>query len=280
SYDISSMGLNITSGSVYIGTRYVPPVNNVFLSADESGPVGFAGGYWWNDFDGVWSPTQNAFPGYTAMFIRAVEAGGGGGAPAPPATATATPTGSPSCTPAVFNGVIDTSDPLQTGRIFRDDPESECAAPQTCSPFDIVPYHYDEYTLTNTTGSTQCVTITLDPMTCVGTHYIQSAAYMGSFDPGNICANYLGDIGNSPDFAKSYSVDVPDGQTLVVTVHEACGAGCVGYQLTIDGLCGGGGTPTPTATATATPTGSPTCTPGGGTPGPWLTANPYPTTIV
>src|SRR4030095_6314031 len=89
SYDISSMGLNITSGSVYIGTRYVPPANNVFTSADESGPVGFAGGYWWNNFDGVWSQTQNAFPGYTSMFIRAVESGGGGGSPTP------TPTGTP-----------------------------------------------------------------------------------------------------------------------------------------------------------------------------------------
>ena len=90
SYDISSMGLNITSGSVYIGTRYVPPANNVYTSADESGPVGFAGGYWWNDADGVWSQTQNAFGAYTSMFIRAVEGGGGGGTP--------TPTPTPGCT--------------------------------------------------------------------------------------------------------------------------------------------------------------------------------------
>ena len=89
SYDISSLGINVTSGSVYIGTRYVPPSNNVFTSADESGPVGFAGGYWWNNFDGVWSPIQNAFAGYLSMFIRAVESGGG--------TPTPTPTPTPSC---------------------------------------------------------------------------------------------------------------------------------------------------------------------------------------
>src|SRR5262249_26582581 len=88
SYDISSMGLNITSGSVYIGTRYVPPANNVFTSADESGSVGFAGGYWWNNADGVWAPTQNAFPLYHSMFIRAVQTGGGG-------SPTPTPTGTP-----------------------------------------------------------------------------------------------------------------------------------------------------------------------------------------
>ena len=83
SYDISSLAINVTSGSVYIGTRYVPPTQqfgNVYLSDDESPghPVGFAGGYWWTNFDGVWSQTQNALPGYRAMFIRAVEAGGGG----------------------------------------------------------------------------------------------------------------------------------------------------------------------------------------------------------
>ena len=121
SYDISSMGLNITSGSVYIGARWVPPSNNVFLSADESGPVGFAGGYWWNDFDGVWSQTQNAFPGYTANFIRAVEAGGGGsptptatGSPSPTPTATATATGSPSgsCPPVITQS---TSNVIESG---------------------------------------------------------------------------------------------------------------------------------------------------------------------
>ncbi len=91
SYDISSLAINVTSGSVYIGTRYVPPTQqfgNVYLSDDESPghPVGFAGGYWWTNFDGVWSQTQNALPGYRAMFIRAVEAGGG---------ATPTPTPGP-----------------------------------------------------------------------------------------------------------------------------------------------------------------------------------------
>jgi Kelch motif/Galactose oxidase, central domain len=102
SYDISSLAINVTSGSVYIGARWVPPVNNVFLSADESGPVGFAGGYWWNNFDGVWSPTQNAFPGYTANMIRAVEAGGGG-TPTPTPTATPTPTPPPCGTAKLYN---------------------------------------------------------------------------------------------------------------------------------------------------------------------------------
>ena len=45
--DISSLGLNVTSGSVYIGVSYVPTTVNVFVASDESTtrPVGFAGGY-------------------------------------------------------------------------------------------------------------------------------------------------------------------------------------------------------------------------------------------
>jgi len=99
-YDISSLGINVTSGSVYIGTRYAPASNNVFTSADESGSVGFAGGYWWNNFDGVWSQTQNAFPGYHSMFIRAVQVGGGG-------TPTPTPTPTPPLNSLWYNGDYD-----------------------------------------------------------------------------------------------------------------------------------------------------------------------------
>ena len=63
---------------------------------------------------------------------------------------------------------------------------------------DPSPRHYDAYTFTNNTGATQCVTV--DPTTeCVGTNYIFVAAYLGSFDPNNICANWIGDSGSSPD---------------------------------------------------------------------------------
>src|SRR5207249_1213230 len=72
-YDISSLGINVTSGSVYIGTRYAPASNNVFTSADESGSPGFAGGYWWMNFDGVWSHTQQALPDFLSLFLRVVQ---------------------------------------------------------------------------------------------------------------------------------------------------------------------------------------------------------------
>jgi hypothetical protein len=175
---------------------------------------------------------------------------------------TPTPTGSPSCTPIVVNGSIDTGDPTQTDRLFRSGIHQTCAASTSCATFgDGLPRHYDLYTFTNTTGATQCMNIDTNTA-CTGTHSIFIGAYLGSFDPANICTNWIGDAGSSPNPDQAFQVDVDNGQTLVVVVSEVTpDAGCPGYTVTITGLCGGGGsTPTPTPTPTSTPcTGR--CTP-------------------
>ena len=46
-----------------------------------------------------------------------------------------------------------------------------------------------------------------------------SAAYLGSFDPASLCANYLADMGAIPDISGSYSFTVPawNAYTVVVT---------------------------------------------------------------
>src|SRR5918996_756019 len=195
----------------------------------------------------------------------------GGGTPTP--TPTATPTGTPGgCT---INGSIDPSDPTQIDRLFRSGVPQTCPASTTCEVFgDPVPRHYDSYTFTNTTGATQCVTVDTNTA-CTGTNFIFIAAYLGSFDPNNICANWIGDSGSSPDPQQPFQFNVDNGQTFVVVVSEVTpNAGCPAYTLTItpESICGGGGSPTPT------PTASPTCPPGapGGGAGPWATASPYP----
>ena len=95
SYNISGLGLNITSGSVYIGARWMPPApTNVYMSADQTGAVGFAGGYWWNNNANAWATIQTAFPAYHACMIRPVEGPAGPtptASPSATATATATP---------------------------------------------------------------------------------------------------------------------------------------------------------------------------------------------
>ena len=50
-----------------------PAPTNVYMSADQTGAVGFAGGYWWNNNANAWATIQTAFPAYHSCMIRAVE---------------------------------------------------------------------------------------------------------------------------------------------------------------------------------------------------------------
>ena len=95
-------------------------------------------------------------------------------------------------------------------------------APKVCPGVlgDGLPRHYDSHTFTNTTGSTQCVTVDMDAMTCTGTNFIFFQAYLGSFDPTNLCTNYLADSGSSPNPTASFSFNLDDGQTVVIVVSE------------------------------------------------------------
>ena len=63
----------------------------------------------------------------------------------------------------------------------------------------------------------------------------------------NICINYLGDPGASPNTVNSFSVDVPANQTLVVVVEEANLAQPPGstYTVEVSGLVGDGVGPGP-----------------------------------
>ena len=186
-------------------------------------------------------------------------------------TPTPTPTGSPSCTPIVINGSIATGDPTETDKLVHSGFPQTCPATTTCALRGLSDlYRYDAYTFTNTTGGTQCVTINTNT-DCMSDLDIFTAAYLGSFDPSNICNNWIGDSGQSPgpNPDQAFQVDVDNGQTLVVVVSEVHHRGCPGYTLTITGVCGGG---SPTPTATATPTATPTATATG-----TATATPRPT---
>jgi hypothetical protein len=179
-----------------------------------------------------------------------------GGGPTPTPTSTATP----SCTPIVVDGVIDASDPTQMDRLFRTGTPGTCNALKTCpGPFgDGQQHHYDSYSFSNTFGATQCVNVDINTA-CAGTNLIFTTAYLGSFDPTDICTNYLADEGDSPNPTQPFSFDLPAGQTVVLVVAEVTAdAGCSGYTMTVNGLCSG---VTPTPTPTVSPTPAPRVTP-------------------
>jgi len=189
--------------------------------------------------------TATATPTSTATFT-----------PTPTATPTATPTptSTPSCIPIVIEGSIDDTDPTQTDKLNRSGIPQTCPATTTCAIFgDGLLHHYDSYTFTSTSGSTQCVAIDTNTA-CMAARFIFTAAYLGSFDPNNICTNWIGDSGFSPDPDQAFQVEVPAGETLVVVVSNVTAdATCPDYTVTITGLCTGT-TPSPTPTSTARPT--------------------------
>jgi hypothetical protein len=72
--DLSSLGVEVTSGSVYVGVRFAPEDPNYFIASDQSTdrPVGYAGGHWWTNNDQVWEPIQDGYPDYRALMVRPV----------------------------------------------------------------------------------------------------------------------------------------------------------------------------------------------------------------
>jgi hypothetical protein len=173
----------------------------------------------------------------------------------------------------VITGNIDNTDPTQTDRLYRDSFPDFCACAGTCFTVAAGAIHYDAYTFTNMTGSAQCVTVDINT-DCQGSNFIFTAAYLGTFDPNNICTNWIADEGQSPipGNATPFSFNIEDGQTFVLVVSEVtANAGCPSYTMTVSGLCGGV-TPTPTPSATSTPTATQTPT-----PTPTATARPIPT---
>ena len=134
----------------------------------------------------------------TRGFVVGGGAAGGGSTavesfgPCPGGSPTPTPTASPSCTPGtvVLQGSIDGGDPVHNS---LNGALSSCAVSPACPGELIGDFHYDMYQLSNPSSSPVCITVTLSDPTC-----IYSEVYLGSFDPGNACTNYLADSDLNP----------------------------------------------------------------------------------
>jgi hypothetical protein len=147
----------------------------------------------------------------------------------------------PSCQAptATVNGSLAAGDALQNGRLGRDGTPSSCGAAKACpGPLAGSPAQrrYDTHSFVN--GPTAaCVTITTTTSCSAAANQIVPAAYLGSYNPADLCDNYLGDAGGSPTPTNSFQVDVPANGTLVVVVQEATSlGGCSGYTVDVEGL--------------------------------------------
>ena len=161
-----------------------------------------------------------------------------------------------------YTGTVEAGDPQITGRIFRDGVASTCAAPKTCpvgTPFGTSTYNYDPITISNTTGSSQCVTTTIQ-VTGGGTQ-MHAVAYLGSFNPASQCTNYLADCGSSSvGAAVTFSYTLAAGATVVIVVYNpVAGTVSTNYTVTVNGLTCVGAPPTGPIVITSQPTSVSAC---------------------
>ena len=118
--------------------------------------------------------------------------------------------------------VLDANDPTQLDRLGRDGQPSGCGG-KAC-PGGGFPgtKRFQTFNFTNNSAAAGCFTVTINAA-LGGAGDIESAAYLDSYDPANLCLNYLGDTGivglGTTLGSASYSFTVPAGANFVVVVN-------------------------------------------------------------
>ena len=150
------------------------------------------------------------------------------------------------CPPATITGNIGqgsqdypSTSGAQTNRIANNAVDSSCAAPKTCPGLAINPgtFTFDAYQFANRSNADACVTFSF-PTACGPNQALHAVAYLGSYDPSNPCANYLGDFGHNVNASEAgtFSVTAPADSVIVLVVHElGTQPGC-SYSFTVSGL--------------------------------------------
>jgi hypothetical protein len=134
----------------------------------------------------------------------------------------AVPTCSGGANQTIPSNVLDANDPTQADRLGRDGQPSSCNG-KVC-PGGGFPgtKRYQTFNFRNDSVSAACFTVTINAA-LGGAGDIESASYLGSYDPNNLCLNYLGDSGivglgtTIPNV--SYSFVVPGQSDFVVVVN-------------------------------------------------------------
>ncbi|MEZ5457378.1 MAG: hypothetical protein R3F04_14925 [Lysobacteraceae bacterium] len=127
---------------------------------------------------------------------------------------------------------------VQLGRIFRDGVASTCPGKAYPGIFNATTtYNYESYTYTNTSSAAACVTVNFDPDT-VGTTpcatNAHASAYIGSYDPADQAANFVGDVGSS--VAQPFEFEVPAGQNMVLVVSNTSAAAVCDFGFEVVNL--------------------------------------------
>ena len=120
--------------------------------------------------------------------------------------------------------VLDANDPTQADRLGRDGQPSGCGGKPCPGGGFPGTKRFQQFEFDNNSAADACYTVTINA-TIPGPAGadIESAAYLGSYDPTNLCQNYLGDTGvvglGTTLGSASYSFTVPAQAHFVVVVN-------------------------------------------------------------
>ena len=145
--------------------------------------------------------------------------------------------------PGYFNGQLSSDDALTPSFIYNFGDPSVCYSNNVCDGAYASPRRYDAYNFTNHTAEPACVTVVLTSSCTNFSDAIESAAFLGAFNPASPCDGYLGDSGALQYFGQTqfnYEFTVPANTNLQVVVATAQDSeGCKDYTLLVNGpgLC-------------------------------------------
>ena len=137
-----------------------------------------------------------------------------------------------------INDSLVAGDMTEANRLLRDD--SKVSTCDSLKPFPGTrsgAHLYDTYNYTNTTGASQCITVSYITNSDSGDVFV--SAYNGNFNPNDLSANYLADGGMSSEGTSdpghgpvTFSCNVANGATVVLVANEVSGS-CPSYTITI-----------------------------------------------
>lgn len=127
---------------------------------------------------------------------------------------------------SVFNG----SEPEMSQRLFRDGDNSTCDSAPFPGIFDS-PSFYRTFPFCNP-GPDTCFTVDFDNGTCDIDVHLE--AYANGFDPTDLAANYIGDVGSTED--GPFSFVVPAGEKFLVVAQTNFGPANCQYSFTVNAM--------------------------------------------
>jgi len=123
----------------------------------------------------------------------------------------------------IFGSISEHSELRGQGRLVRNGNASVCGAAKSCPGAEDLAnqLHFDAYIFENG-ESNACITVTLGVALDAGCDLF-SAAYASAFNPADVCANYLGEMGSSLTSGEtnSYAFNVAAHARFVIVVSQS-----------------------------------------------------------